>query len=611
MMVNSVFQLIYQNIQTIHLPNNWYCNKSIEYIEYEPVIAFHKLSAFKPNYKRHIEKQVVLNEGCKVILHINDKEVTPSDIGLPDTVIKNIEDLKLYLYTLDEIKFCQGAVSSTNYPDIRASFGTQYIESNGYWRHNKCLIVLNDDNSKCNVCSWCKRLVYSIQKKHTNLLNKKTIRTFYSPNKNKIHQRLLKSTNIIRKKNKRTQIKKKVLQNQLNQMKNEMKNITEKNLDELLMKSNISPGQCEMVKEIYSASKVKNPKNRRYNENWMLLCLLFQIRSPGGYKFLREQNLLPLPCVTTLRKHLLAVKIGCGFDEKFFKLLKKKFDVKNKYEKKVILVYDEIFLRENISVNSRTLTYHGLEDLGDDFENKSLEKANHALVLMIQGLAENLHQPIAVFTSRGSVKGIDLAKIVTKAILLLENAGVEVLGITSDGASNNRTLWNVLGVSGKLNQLQNSFVNPFDNTRRVFVFSDVPHLLKTIRNRLHAKKTLQICPTLSPIQWKIYENVFEIDSKAITRVCPKLTKNHFQLDNFSKMKVKYASQVFSKSMADGIVFFKSKNFPGFNCSEETVKFTLFINDLFDALNRKFPSEGIRKDSKDLQVSQKCCFVLHV
>ena len=121
-------------------------------------------------------------------------------------------------------------------------------------------------------------MVYSIQKKQTNLLNKKPIRTIYSPNKNKIHQRLLKSTNIIRKKNKRTQIKKGVLQNQLNQMKNEMKSITEKNLNELLMKSNISPGQCEMVKEIYAASKVKNPKNRRYNENWMLLCLLFHIR---------------------------------------------------------------------------------------------------------------------------------------------------------------------------------------------------------------------------------------------------------------------------------------------------------------------------------------------
>lgn len=55
-----------------------------------------------------------------------------------------------------------------------------------------------------------------------------------------------------------------------------MENIFEEKLNELLIRSN--QGQCEIVKEIYSAAKVKNPKNRRYNENWMLLCLLFQIR---------------------------------------------------------------------------------------------------------------------------------------------------------------------------------------------------------------------------------------------------------------------------------------------------------------------------------------------
>lgn len=59
---------------------------------------------------------------------------------------------------------------------------------------------------------------------------------------------------------------------------------------------------------------------------------------------------------------------------------------------------------------------------------------------------------------------------------------------------------------------------------------------------LYYDLNLKISPTHSPVQQKIIENVFEIDSKAITRVCPKLTKNHFQLDNFSKMKVKYASQ---------------------------------------------------------------------
>lgn len=49
--------------------------------------------------------------------------------------------------------------------------------------------------------------------------------------------------------------------------------------------------------------------------------------------------------------------------------------------------------------------------------------------------------------------GIELAKIILKAILLLENAGVQVIGITSDGASTNRTLWSELGVSGKLENI--------------------------------------------------------------------------------------------------------------------------------------------------------------
>lgn len=114
---------------------------------------------------------------------------------------------------------------------------------------------------------------------------------------------------------------------------------------------------------------------------------------------------MPLPCVTTLRHHLLAVKIGCGFDNNFFKLLKKKFDNKTENQKKVVLVLDEISLRESISVNTRNLTYHGLEDYGDELNTKNTGKANHALVLMIQGLSEKFHQPIAVFASKGPVKG--------------------------------------------------------------------------------------------------------------------------------------------------------------------------------------------------------------
>lgn len=102
----------------------------------------------------------------------------------------------------------------------------------------------------------------------------------------------------------------------------------------------------------------------------------------------------------------MAVKIGYGFDSDFFKLLKKKFECKTDYQRKVILVFDEIFLRESINVNTRSLSYSGLADFGEGFETRTPEKANHALVLMIQGLADSFHQPIAVFASKGPVKGI-------------------------------------------------------------------------------------------------------------------------------------------------------------------------------------------------------------
>lgn len=66
--------------------------------------------------------------------------------------------------------------------------------------------------------------------------------------------------------------------NNLNNVKNEMKKVTEDNLNNLLENSKIPTNQTELIKEMFASAKCKNPKNRRYNENWMLSCLLFQIR---------------------------------------------------------------------------------------------------------------------------------------------------------------------------------------------------------------------------------------------------------------------------------------------------------------------------------------------
>ncbi|CAI6359919.1 unnamed protein product [Macrosiphum euphorbiae] len=240
----------------------------------------------------------------------------------------------------------------------------------------------------------------------------------------------------------------------------------------------------------------------------MLLCLLFQIRSPSGYNFLRENKILPLPCVNSIRNHLLAVKIGCGFDLNLFKLLKKKFSSKSDFQRK------------------------GLEDYGGEVpcEEGRDKKANHGLVFMWQSLAENFTQPIAVFASNGPVKGVDLAKLIVKAIVLMEDSGGQMMGITSDRATTNRSMWNSLGVSAKKENFQNYFVNPYDSTRKVYVFSDAPYLIKTVVNRLFKNKELKIDPLKPSIKWEHYVNLFKIESNSLVKVCPKLTKHYLPIE---------------------------------------------------------------------------------
>lgn len=105
--------------------------------------------------------------------------------------------------------------------------------------------------------------------------------------------------------------------------------------------------------------------------------------------------------------------ISCGFDKRFFQLLKKKIGILRTEQKHGMLVYDEMFLRESFSVNSQTLTYSGLEDFGEESESSGLN-ANHALVFMFQSLALNFTQPIAVFASRGPVKGRLIHSLIRK-----------------------------------------------------------------------------------------------------------------------------------------------------------------------------------------------------
>lgn len=65
-------------------------------------------------------------------------------------------------------------------------------------------------------------------------------------------------------------------------------------------------------------------------------------------------------------------------------------------------------------------------------------------------------------------------------------------GLVSDGAQTNKKVWTELGIRGKLNECK-SYVEHFvDDARKFFVFSDTPHLIKNVRDRLYNNRELLV-----------------------------------------------------------------------------------------------------------------------
>lgn len=136
-------------------------------------------------------------------------------------------------------------------------------------------------------------------------------------------------------------------------------------------------------------------------------------------------------------------------------------------------------LVETLSFNRQNLKFEGFTDLGDYTpEHQKGLKGDHALVVMFQPFKGKWVQTLGCFLSRGSASGTVLHHILLEAIILAEQAGLKVDGITSDGASWNRSMWKLFGVD----ENNTSVEHVVDPTRRLWFFSDFPHLIKCLRN---------------------------------------------------------------------------------------------------------------------------------
>lgn len=130
------------------------------------------------------------------------------------------------------------------------------------------------------------RLLYSIRKKSYSISKGKQVRVYFSPSKRHHLNKFRCITNKVRLQVSRTINKNSQLKSHLISIKNQMKEISNSTLTKLIEDSEISKCQSILLHEIFAAAKFKNPKSRHYSDNWMILCLLFQIRFIYIYVFL-------------------------------------------------------------------------------------------------------------------------------------------------------------------------------------------------------------------------------------------------------------------------------------------------------------------------------------
>ena len=293
--------------------------------------------------------------------------------------------------------------------------------------------------------------------------------------------------------------------------------------------------------------------------------------SPKTYRLLQKQ--FTLPSIKTLNRTMKNIDIYPGFSKQVLDAFKIKVSNMTPKDKLCALVFDEIALKHTLSYNNQKDFIEGYEDYGDDRIIDCDSPADHATVFVARGLVPKWKQPFGYILTSSTIKADILKDLLIKALSNLKATGVIVKVVICDQGSNNRAVLPKLGVSE---------TNPFfiHEEQKVFFLMDPPHLIKSVRNNL---KNYDFVTSEGEVSWKVIKDFFERDLTTRTRMAPKLTSKHINVPPFSKMAVYLATQVLSKSVANGIAWCVDFGiFP--ESYMATSNFIKQIDDLFDVFN---------------------------
>ncbi|KAK3924773.1 DNA transposase [Frankliniella fusca] len=392
---------------------------------------------------------------------------------------------------------------------------------------------------------------------------------------------------------------------------------TSESFSKILMDNpNLTEVQRMFLTEQWAYCNKSDGRAHRWHPTMIRFALSIYMGNPGSYERMRDLGVLRLPHSRTLFNYTHSVKAKGGINEELVNLVQEKVQSFEEPCKQYhVLLCDGMHVSQNLVFRESDGTLVGFTHIDDiDKELERMENyvvgkeavssermlATEVVAFLVKGMATNVKCVIASYAIKVMTKEM-LYKRSWDVIRHLEAAGIKVLAFVCDGHPVNRAFFKMhVPDHGptKFDCIYSTFNFCAPEERPLFFVSDVCHLLKTLRNSFYNSGEGEKKPRLlelngEKIVWKhIIHLYLKFKENNLRKSCKLNAQNVFP-NSYSKMKVRYAAQILSATLAQDL---EDQEWPE---TKETVKFIRNCNKFFDCLNGAFSTQGKRKRNNDL------------
>ena len=252
-----------------------------------------------------------------------------------------------------------------------------------------------------------------------------------------------------------------------------------------------------------------------------------------------------LPSKSSLLRWVSGLPISPGISQQALDAIESKVKCMSDAAKVCTISMDEISLKTSLQYDSTRDQVVGVEDFGNG--NRTNHLATSAVVFMARGLTSNWKQPLGYYLVHESCSSSMLKTKLFEIISQVTSIGLNVCAVISDLGSNFQKLLKEMDITPTTSWFM-------CNGKKIFYLFDPPHLIKAVRNNLinydfHFGQQIA--------RWNDILTMYERDKSQTIRSCPKLTNKHVHLTGFTKMKVKYATQILSHTVSATILTYSS------------------------------------------------------